>query len=258
MKNISLVFLFLLLIFCQVVAQTKKKSKPSSKKVLVTKKATPNPTPPVKTALPATSMTVPVESKPITVEIIPVKLGKFETEILAELNLLRRNPQVYLKYVEDYLKTFDGKYFKNDEGIRLASFEGKTPVEEVIEVLKTTNPLPEFNASNGLIRAAADHSQDLVRNNKTGHYGTNGSLPDDRTSLYGTALNGVNENITYGAKTARDIVFTMLIDDGNANRNHRKNLLNPNLKIIGLATGENKAAGLHCVLVLTPTFSDKQ
>lgn len=240
---------------CQAVAQTTKTSKPISKKVVPAKKATRQPTP-IKTPTPtATPMPTATPTLPPAQTII---LPKFEAEVLAELNLLRRDPQAYAKYLEDYLKTFNGKHFKTYEGGFLTTFEGKTPVEELIAVLKMTNPLPEFKAANGLIKAAGDHSQDLVKNNKTGHYGTNGSLPDDRISLYGTALNGVNENISYGAKTARDIVFTMLIDDGNSNRNHRKNLLNPNLKIVGLATGENKAAGLHCVLVLTPTFFDKR
>lgn len=244
MNKLPLVLLILNLIFVYAAAQTKPKSKPKKTPVKLIKAVTPNkPEVPVKTPTPALT--------PI------INLSKFEAEILAELNLFRANPQEYAKYLEDYLKNFDGKYFKSGEGISLESFEGKTPVEEIIQILKVTSLLPEFRPAYGMTKAASDHLQDLMQNNKTGHRGTNGSLPNDRVKIYGIAPSGVNENITYNAKTARDVVLTMLIDDGNKSRNHRKNLLNPQLKMVGLATGEIKQIGLSCVLVLTPYFIDK-
>lgn len=254
MKKIPLILLILSLILGFAEAQTKKPTSKTKKTVVtktplsnVVKKATPIP---IKTPTPS-----PTPSPTPTANI---KLAKFEAEILAELNLLRSNPPSYVKHLEDYLKTFDGKYFKTDDGINMESFEGKIPVEEAINTLRTTNSLPEFKTADGLIKASADHLQDLVKNNKTGHLGTNGSLPDQRVSMYGSSPMGVNENITYGTKTARDVVLTMLIDDSNKSRNHRKNLLNPNLKFVGIATGEIKQTGMTCVLVLTASFTDRK
>lgn len=253
MKKIPLILLILSLIFVFAEAQTKSNSK--TKKTIVTKTPLPNA---VKKATPTPIKTPTPSPTPVPTPSSTIKLAKFEAEILAELNLLRSNPQAYAKHLEDYLKTFDGKYFKTSDGISMESFEGKIPVEEAITVLKTTNPLSEFKTADGLIKASADHLQDLVKNNVTGHRGTSGSLPDQRVSMYGSSPMGVNENITYGTKTARDVVLTMLIDDGNKSRNHRKNLLNPNLKFVGLAAGEIKQAGMSCVLVLTASFIDRK
>lgn len=248
MKKIPLI----LLSFCLIIIYATAQTKPRSTKRIVRNTQTPTPI-----------QSVTATKTPIQIPLTPtpaqnIKLAKLEDEVFAELNLLRRNPKGYVKFVEDYLKTFDGKYFRTSAGVALESFEGKKPVEEVIEILKQTEPLSEFKLADGLIKAASDHSQYLVKNNKTGHLGTNGNLPQDRVAIYGTASNGVNENITYGVVTAREIVLTMLVDDGTASRNHRKNILNPNMKYVGLATGENKAAGLHCILDLAQTYFDKK
>lgn len=256
MKRLPFVLLILSSIFVYAAAQTKPTSKNKNIKVQPTKTPAAN-----KTLLIINTPTpTPIPTKTLTTTATSgsnIKLGKFESEIFAELNLVRANPQAYAKYVEDFLKTFDGKYFRSGDGVMLESFEGNTPVEEVIAVLKITSPLPEFKLSNGMVKAATDHIQDLVKNNMTGHKGSNGSLPDERARPYGTSMASINENISYGTKTARDVVLNMLIDDGYKARSHRKNLLNPQLKSIGLATGDIKQAGLTCVLMLTTSFTDK-
>lgn len=253
MKRLPLVLLILSSIFVYAAAQTKPISKTKNIKVQPTKTPASSKT----VSIVTTPTPTPTPVKTITTPSLPIKLGKFESEIFAELNLLRTNPQAYAKYVEDFLKTFDGKYFRTGDGVMLESFEGKTPVEELIPILKATNPMPEFKLANGMVKAATDHAQDLVKNNMTGHKGSNGSLPDERVRLYGFSQTSVNENISYGTKTARDVVLNMLIDDGYKTRSHRKNLLNPQLKSIGLATGNIKQAGLTCVLMLTTSFTEK-
>jgi uncharacterized protein YkwD len=254
MKKLPLALIILSLIFGYTAAQTKPISKIKKTAIQPTKTTTP-----VKSVVSVKTPTPTPISTPILPPAQTISLTKFEAEIFAELNLFRRDPQAYAKYLEEFLQTFDGKYFRNSKGIQLESFEGKIPVVEAIAALKQAQPLTEFKLADGLIKAAADHSQDLVKNNRTGHRGTNGSLPNERALLYGTVTNNeVFENISYGGKTARETVLIMLIDDGSASRNHRKSLLNPRIKYVGLATGENKAGGLHCILVLTPDFADKK
>ncbi|MEK7723144.1 MAG: CAP domain-containing protein [Acidobacteriota bacterium] len=257
MKKLPLVLIILSVIFVYVEAQTKSVSKVKKTVAKPTKTATPKPVVALKTPTPAPT---PI---PTPIQVLPpaqtISLSKFEAEIFAELNAFRVNPQGYAKHLEDFLQTFDGKYFRNSAGVMLDSFEGKIPVVEAIATLKQAQPMSEFNLADGLIKAAADHSQDLVKNNRTGHRGTNGSMPNERVFIYGTVPNNeVYENISYGGKTAREVVLIMLIDDGTASRNHRKSLLNPKNKYVGLATGENKAGGAHCILVIAPGFADKK
>lgn len=181
-----------------------------------------------------------------------------QEELLAEMNLLRSNPQEYVNFLEELLKTFNGNSFKTPDGIGIVSFEGKKPVEEAIKVLKKLNPLPELKIAEGLAKAAKDHVKDLEKHNKTGHRGTDGSFPTQRANRYGIAPSGVSENITYKVGGPRDIVLMMLIDDGNESRSHRKTILDPQLKVVGFAIGENKIGGRFCVLKLAETFYDKK
>lgn len=245
MKKLPLMLFIMSLVFFNILAQKKETTKTSTPRINVqpTKNVVANKTPVKPTTLVRNSTEI---------------LSKKEAEILAELNLFRTNPKHYVKYLEDFLKTFDGKYFRTLDGVMLSSAEGTKPVEEAIAALKQTNSLPEFKVVEGLAKAAAAHAQDLVKNNKSGHRGTDGSFPADRVARFGLPTSSVFENISYGAKNARDIVLNMLIDDGSAARNHRKNLLNPQLKSVGLAVGENKEAGFFCILVLSSASGIKQ
>ena len=58
----------------------------------------------------------------------------------------------------------------------------------------------------------------------------------------------LSENISFGWKTAKDIVLSMIIDDGVKNRGHRMNLFNSNYKKIGVASGKHKVYE-HCTVM---------
>lgn len=251
MKRSLLIFVIVVGVFCQILAQTKQVSKITPKKNIPVKTVTPTPTP-----IKPTTTPTPTVVKSVTTASASANLTGLEAEVLAEINKVRTNPQEYAKIFEEYLKTNSGKVFKID-GTELLTFEGRTPVEEVIAALKQLSPLPEYKALDGLTKAAKDHAQDLSKNNKSGHEGSDGSMPDTRIARYGIAYQ-INENISYNTKTARRVVMTMLIDDGTSSRNHRKNILSTNLKFIGIATGENKDMKNFCVIVFADTFVDKK
>ncbi len=185
------------------------------------------------------------------------ELSKFEKDVYDEINLVRTNPKEYVKYLEDFLKTFDGEIFTSANNVKIITKEGKKPVEEVIAILKKMKPLAKFILSEGLNNAATDHTQDLSKHNKTGHRGTDGSFPQDRIRRYGI-VGANNENISYFAKTPRDIVFNMLIDDGVLNRGHRKNVLSSSLKFIGISSTEHKEVEIVCVVIFATDFIEKK
>lgn len=239
MKKLPLVLLVLSLATLTVSTQTKKTSKKSTKKTSIQPSTTPTPT----------KITQPNIVTP------KFNIPGLEAEVFAEINKMRTNPAEYVKMLEDYLKTFKGNEATTPDGVELITNEGKVPVEELIAILKQTQPLSEFKLSEGITKAAKVHAQDLVTNNKSGHKGTDGSLPDMRVAKFGYA-NTVAENISYFTKTARAVVLTLLIDDGTPSRSHRKNLLSDKLKSIGIATGENKAVGNFCIIVFADNFTE--
>lgn len=191
------------------------------------------------------------------VEIKQILPTDFEKGVIAEINNLRENPNVYIKILEDYLSKFNGKNVKVSDKMELITEEGKTPVVEAIEFLRSVKSMSELKISNGLMLATLDHINDLVKNDIIGHAGSAGDSPQVRAERYGTWTYDLRENISYGAKIPQDVIINFLIDDGVPSRNHRKVLLNPKLTKIGIASGVNKVWDPICVVLIAGDFYDK-
>ncbi len=201
-----------------------------------------------------TKVAVKQPEKIIIKKILPTE---FEQNVVAELNKLRTNPEVYIKILEDYLSKFNGKNVKISSKPELVTEEGKTPVIEAIEFLKTVKSMGELKISNGLMLATAEHISDLVKNDIIGHKGSAGDSPQIRAERYGMWTYDLRENISYGAKIPQEVILNLLIDDGVPSRSHRKVLLDRKLTKIGIATGVNKLWDPICVLLLAGNFYDK-
>ena len=74
-----------------------------------------------------------------------------------------------------------------------------------------------------------------------GHKGSDDSQPRDRIIRHGEPVGFTAENISYVERGALEIVMQLYVDDGVSNRGHRANMINPNLRQIGVATGDHKA-----------------
>lgn len=210
-------------------------------------------------AQPKQIKTLPKVEKQQTKKIIikQVLPTDFEKGVLDELNKLRSNPTSYVKILEDYLSKFKGKNVKTSDKIELITEEGKEPVIEAIQYLKTVKSMGELKVSNGLMLTTLDHINDLVKNNIIGHESSEGESSQKRAERYGIWTYDLRENISYGAKIPQEVILNLLVDDGVPSRSHRKVLLNPRLTRIGIATGVNKLWDPICVLLLAGNFYDK-
>ena len=179
-----------------------------------------------------------------------------EKQVLSEIAALRSNPSVYAGYLNELRPFYAGREFRQPNQPAIVTNEGAAALDEAIAFLKTVKPTNSLNTVNGLQRAANDHLNDLLKNNLTGHRGSNNSLPDARIALYGTA-NAVKELIAYTAPTARQIVLNLLIDDGTATRGHRLALLKSDYNSIGISVGDSQKYGKICVIVMTDSFTAK-
>ena len=172
-------------------------------------------------------------------------------EISAEITLLRLDPVGYTKYLRMHMQRFvtHNAFALGDENIRFMTHEGKTAVQEAIDVLQNTKPLGSMQANSLLEKAAMDHVNDLSTHpGLSGHVGSDGSQSSDRVSRYGQYEVVCGENIDYGMNSAREIIIHLLIDDGVPSRGHRKNLLEPRFQMVGASFGFHHEFRCCCVM----------
>lgn len=185
-------------------------------------------------------------------------LSPLESEIVAEINLARAQPQVYASYLEESKKYYSGNQIRRPGSPAEVTVEGLSALDEAIQFLRAAKPLPPLQVYKGMSLAAKDQARDLGTSGNTGHKGSDGSTPNVRASRYGDWTNNIGENIVYQAMTtARDSVIGLIIDDGISTRGHRKNIFDPTYRAAGIAIGERSNLGTLCVITFAGGFTDK-
>ena len=162
--------------------------------------------------------------------------------VIRELNLARENPSLYASFVAESRPSH--------------MIEHGRAVDEAVRFLKKARPLPPLTLSTGMSRAAADHCAEQV-DGQLGHDGNDRSSPGDRISRYGTWSLTWGENISYGQKTARGIVLTLIIDDGVRSRGHRKNIFNPKFNFAGAAFGPHARYRTVCSIDFAGSYAER-
>lgn len=185
-------------------------------------------------------------------------LDELERDVIHELNKVRSNPKRYAEeYLEELTSAFSGKLYSYPGQETLKSKEGVAPLIECINVLKSTEPLPALNPSEGLTRATEDLLKDQQKYGGIGHITRNGQTPQRRIENYGEWDICSAEDITYGSFEARQIVIALLIDDGVPDRSHRKNILNPCFRFAGVAFGKHPGYRTICVIDYAGDYKTK-
>jgi uncharacterized protein YkwD len=162
--------------------------------------------------------------------------------VIHEINFARENPAAYADLAA--------------ESRPLHMIERGRAVDEAVRFLKSTRPLPPLTLSNGLCHAAADHCAEQV-DGEIGHAGKDHSSPGDRINRYGTWISSCGENISYGQKTARAIVLTLIIDDGVRSRGHRKNIFNSRFTVAGAAFGTHARYRTICSIDFAGGYAER-
>lgn len=165
------------------------------------------------------------------------------TEVLAEVNFARTQPQRYADLMEAEIPTWRGS-------------EGKRAITEAVRYLRRQKPLAPLAQSEGINRAALGHVIDMGSKGLRGHYGSRGSTPWARMKQHGTYIGYTGENIAYGIRSARTMVMALIADDGVSDRGHRKNIFNSRFLVAGVAHGSHSYFGNICVMDFASGFSD--
>ncbi len=150
-------------------------------------------------------------------------LTEREKKVFYYLNLARMNPPLFADtYVKDYM---------GEQGFRnYADFDEKK--NSLIRTLEHMGKLDPLQPNKTLFEAAKCHAISI---------GEKGLKTHDR-SLSGCKIPFGNfaENISYGKLDALEIVMSLLIDTNVNNLGHRKNMLNPDYKIMGVSIEPHK------------------
>jgi len=65
------------------------------------------------------------------------------------------------------------------------------------------------------------------------------------------------ENIAYGKTSAREIILTLIIDDGRPARTHRKNIFDPNFNYAGVGYGPHALYGSVCTINFASGYTER-
>lgn len=162
-------------------------------------------------------------------------------EVLALLNEVRTQPQLFLdNRLTPYLE---------QNGLQENAY-----AKSLVEDLKTRKPADSLKLSPALNAVAKLHAVDMGTKNKVGHNSSDGTTFDKRLRLRAKAKGAVAENCDYGNAKPLDIVMSLLIDDGIENLGHRKNILEPRLRFVGIAIEPHKKYGMNCVMDFAEKF----
>jgi uncharacterized protein YkwD len=121
--------------------------------------------------------------------------------------------------------------------------------------------MPPLSLSAGLSAAARDLVRDQAESGGLGHRGSDGSSPADRVGRYGQWGGALSENVSYNAypnTDAREVVTQLLVDDGVPGRGHRRNILDPTMRRVGVSCGRHPTFPLVCVMDHARDYEEAQ
>lgn len=161
-------------------------------------------------------------------------LSQEEKNMVLASNLIRYDPKKFDDlYVQQFISFFRGMDLHMPGMAHiLLTREGPAPAVELSQELKDALPLPLLSPSEGLSRAAQSHAAFQGRNGQTGHGGQGGTRA--RIEREGQWLKRIAENIAYGNPNAHYAILMLMVDDGVPDRGHRKTMLHPDFKVVGV------------------------
>lgn len=162
-----------------------------------------------------------------------------QSRMADEVNLARSSPEAYANILEQHYRTLGNDRLHRREGRTLRMIEGRPAVNEAINFLRSTKPLPALNLNSCLSQSAQDHVSGTGPSGLTGHRGRDGSDPSERATRRLGYRAQCGENISYDRDSAREHVIALIVDDGVKSRGHRVNIFRESYRSIGIGVGSH-------------------
>lgn len=156
------------------------------------------------------------------------------------INVARQFPAYYINLIDKQLESFvNEKELPINEDMIYETNEGKPVWRETRIFLQNQVALPPFELHEGLNLSAKDHALDLAEHGMFGHTGSDKSTFNERILKHCRKGQGAMAEII-GAdfcledrNNAEMTILGLILDDGVADRGHRKTIFNPEYRYIG-------------------------
>ena len=142
----------------------------------------------------------------------------------------------------------NGTVYKSNDDRWMQTKEGSKAVEECIKELNSATPCLIIYPNKKLYKMSKYHADLQGKTEQIGHNCPNGETFIQRIKKFKIPYYCCAENIDYGQNSAREIVVSLLVDDGVPSRGHRTNILNNFYNKIGVYYGTHKKYGYMCVM----------
>lgn len=183
--------------------------------------------------------------EPIRDEIVkslpmdPESLESMARAVFDLQNKIRRDPKSIIPKIEAHLQLFQGNNLHLPGCIPIITQEGPNAYKEAIAFLEQAQPVDELEWNDEIFKACLDHAIDIGQSGSYSHTGSDGSRLSARLERYGRWNGTVGENIDFGSYTVEDVLVSLIVDDGNPARGHRKNLFNPKFRTGSVAASKH-------------------
>lgn len=157
-----------------------------------------------------------------------------EKEAIYYMNLVRINPSLFSEtFLKDFLKE---KGIKKDK-----------EVKGLMDELEKTDKMNVLRPNEQLTAFARAHANDMGQSGRTGHNASDGATFRSRIEPLQAQFSAINENCNYGNEKGIDAVIDLLIDRNVPNLGHRKNILDAEMELVGVAIEPHKRWRFNCV-----------
>ena len=124
--------------------------------------------------------------------------------------------------------------------VQVPADEFELKVLELVNVERAKHGLSALTWDSSLAKVAEAHSLDMANNNFFSHTNLKGQSPFDRIKAFGISYSYAAENIAAGQKTPESVMNSWMNSEG-----HRKNILNANLKRLGVGYVKGGSYGTY-------------